>query len=155
MEVSVLTDSPLLFFETLSQDQLSNPHLQDHLINFLFEELGQYRDPHNEIKACLDYILDPQKGGHVFMASDAKKNILGAVLLAKTHMGPFVSPYLLVYIATKSSMRGQGIGRMIKAKVKEFVKAPIALHVEHDNPAKKLYEREGFTNKYTEMRWYP
>jgi len=28
----------------------------------------------------------------------------------------------------------------------------IALHVEPDNPAKKLYERLGFTNKYLEMR---
>jgi ribosomal protein S18 acetylase RimI-like enzyme len=28
----------------------------------------------------------------------------------------------------------------------------IALHVEPDNPARKLYERIGFTNKYLEMR---
>ena len=28
----------------------------------------------------------------------------------------------------------------------------VALHVEPDNPAKKLYERLGFTNKYLEMR---
>ena len=28
----------------------------------------------------------------------------------------------------------------------------IALHVEPDNPAIKLYEKLGFTNKYLEMR---
>jgi ribosomal protein S18 acetylase RimI-like enzyme len=28
----------------------------------------------------------------------------------------------------------------------------IALHVEPDNPAKILYEKLGFTNKYLEMR---
>jgi ribosomal protein S18 acetylase RimI-like enzyme len=31
----------------------------------------------------------------------------------------------------------------------------VALHVEPDNPAKKLYERLGFTNKYLEMRYQP
>lgn len=31
-------------------------------------------------------------------------------------------------------------------------KGAIALHVEPDNPAKKLYEHFGFTNKYLEMR---
>ncbi|MDN3709622.1 hypothetical protein QW060_21910 [Myroides ceti] len=29
----------------------------------------------------------------------------------------------------------------------------IALHVEPDNPARKLYEKLGFTNKYLEMRY--
>lgn len=34
----------------------------------------------------------------------------------------------------------------------EPTKGNIALHVEPDNPAKKLYENCGFTNKYLEMR---
>ena len=29
----------------------------------------------------------------------------------------------------------------------------VKLHVEYDNPAKRLYERIGFTNKYAEMRY--
>ena len=32
------------------------------------------------------------------------------------------------------------------------VEGAIALHVEPDNPAKFLYEKLGFTNKYLEMR---
>ena len=37
-------------------------------------------------------------------------------------------------------------------KATELTKGDIALHVEPDNPAKKLYEKLGFTNKYLEMR---
>ena len=29
----------------------------------------------------------------------------------------------------------------------------VKLHVEYENPAKRLYERIGFASKYAEMRW--
>ena len=31
----------------------------------------------------------------------------------------------------------------------------VKLHVEYDNPAKRLYERIGFSTKYAEMRYTP
>ena len=34
----------------------------------------------------------------------------------------------------------------------QMANGDIALHVEPDNPAKILYEKLGFTNKYLEMR---
>jgi ribosomal protein S18 acetylase RimI-like enzyme len=34
----------------------------------------------------------------------------------------------------------------------EATEGDIALHVEPDNPARQLYEKYGFTNKYLEMR---
>ena len=37
-------------------------------------------------------------------------------------------------------------------KAIEITEGAIALHVEPNNPAKGLYEKLGFTNKYLEMR---
>ena len=37
-------------------------------------------------------------------------------------------------------------------KAIELTEGDIALHVDRDNPAIKLYERLGFTNPYLEMR---
>lgn len=145
--------------KTISYNQLTplellNPSFQSNIVNFLHRELGEYRDPEEDIRACLDYILHPEKGGYLFVARD-EYELLGVVLLTKTNMDLFVPPYLLVYVATKASVRGQGVGASLLNFVRESVKAPIALHVEHDNPAKRLYERLGFTSKYAEMRWYP
>ena len=44
------------------------------------------------------------------------------------------------------------IGKQLMEKAISIAEGNIALHVEPDNPAKKLYEKLGFTNKYLEMR---
>jgi ribosomal protein S18 acetylase RimI-like enzyme len=139
----------------LSRIELCNPTYQDQLVKFLFKALEQYRDPEVEIRACLDYIIHPEKGGFVFVAKNEKEELKGVVFLTRTNMDLFVPDYLLVYIAIDKNERGKGIGQQLVTLVKDSVKAPIALHVEHDNPAKRLYERIGFTSKYAEMRWYP
>lgn len=142
-------------YKKLSDLELLNPSYQKQLITFLYQSLEQYRDTESDIKACLDYILTPHKGGHVFLAESENKKIEGVVFLANTNMGQFVPEYLLVYIAINPKQRGKGIGRQLLSFVQNYVKAPIALHVEHDNPATHLYERLGFSSKYKEMRWYP
>ncbi len=35
----------------------------------------------------------------------------------------------------------------------EIADGDVKLHVEYDNPAKRLYERLGMTSKYAEMRF--
>lgn len=142
-------------YKKLSRLELCNPAHQDQLVKFLYHSLEQYRDPEEDIRACLEYIIHPDKGGYVFVAHDEKQVLKGVVFLTRTNMQSFVPDYLLVYIATDKNERGKGIGLQLITLVKDSVKAPIALHVEYDNPAKKLYERIGFTSKYAEMRWYP
>jgi GNAT superfamily N-acetyltransferase len=154
MEVQVLLATNT-FYRNISHIELLNPSYQQQLISFLFDSLQEYRDPETDIRACLEYIIHPDKGGHIFVAENEKKEILGVVFLANTHMGQFVPEYLLVYIATSPHYRGQGIGYQLIEKIQQFLNAPIALHVEYDNPAVKLYDKLGFTSKYKEMRWYP
>jgi ribosomal protein S18 acetylase RimI-like enzyme len=142
-------------YKKLTQAELAVTSYQDELVKFLHHCLEQYRDPEKDIRACLNYIVDPTKGGHVFVAQDDQKQLKGVVFLANTNMKDFVPEYLLVYIATDKSERGKGIGKNLMELITKTLKASIALHVEHENPAKRLYERIGFTSKYSEMRWYP
>ena len=106
------------------------------------------------IKACLQYLADPDKGGSFFAALDGDK-IAGGTAILKTHMSLFLPENFLVYIAVDPSYRGQGIGKKVLDFAKQELRGGIALHVEPENPAKRLYEREGFTNKYLEMRYQP
>lgn len=141
--------------EKIPPTLLSLPEQTHKLSHFLFNSLGTYTDPVDEIQSCLDYVVDPSKGGYVYQAISVDNELMGVVVLTKTNMHKFVPDYLLVYIATAEKFRGQGLGKALIEFVRADVKAPIALHVEHDNPAKRLYQRLGFTSKYAEMRWYP
>ena len=84
-------------------------------------------------------------------ASDPSK-IRGVVVVCETGMSGFVPENLLVYIAVDQKARGRGIGKILMENAIKTARGDIALHVEPDNPARRLYERIGFTSKYLEMR---
>jgi ribosomal protein S18 acetylase RimI-like enzyme len=106
----------------------------------------------------MDYSLSKEtgKGGYIFYAVEdegGNEKIVGATVINETGMEDYIPENILVYIAVDGSQRGKGIGKKIMQEAMESVNGSIALHVEPDNPAKKLYEKLGFTNKYLEMRW--
>lgn len=123
------------------------------IANFLFEHLDQYGDKKEDIMKCLDYALSnfPHQGGFALLARD-QGEIVGAVVMNQTGMEGYIPENILVYIAVNSNQRGKGIGKTLMEKAISLAKGNIALHVEPDNPAKHLYEKLGFTNKYLEMR---
>lgn len=123
---------------------------KDRVADFLFEHLDQYGDERVDIMKCLNYVFE--KGGSITIAHEDDV-IKGAVVVNDTGMGGFIPENILVYIAVHPSTRGQGIGGKLIEDVQAKSTGDIALHVEPDNPAKKLYERLGFTNKYLEMRF--
>lgn len=137
--------------------------LLDNINDFLFQHLEQYGDPKADIRKAMEYSLSKEtgKGGTIFYAiqkdeqkeEKSKEKIVGAVVINETGMKDYIPENILVYIAVDGSQRGQGIGKKLMQEAMNKVNGSIALHVEADNPAKKLYEKLGFTSKYLEMRW--
>ncbi len=122
--------------------------------NFLYEHLGKYGDELKDIKHCLDYAMNEvsNQGGFVIICLHGK-SIVGVVVVNETGMSGYIPENILVYIATHKKYRGRGIGKTLMRNALKHSKGDIALHVEHDNPAKSLYEKLGFSNKYLEMRY--
>lgn len=133
-------------------NQLSTSEKQQ-IISFLFKGLEQYGDPESSIEKAIDYALGKNDsiGGHVLTAS-LENELVGAVVINKTGMDEYIPANILVYIATEQAHRGKGIGKALMQKAIDITVGDIALHVEPENPARKLYEKLGFTNKYLEMR---
>lgn len=126
---------------------------KNEMADFLFEHLDQYGDTREDIMKCLDYALNnfPHQGGFATLAREEGK-IIGAVIVNKTGMEGYIPENILVYIAVDKNQRGKGVGKALMEAAIKNTKGSIALHVEPDNPARKLYEKLGFTNKYLEMR---
>jgi len=143
----------MIILETLSTIDSATYLQKNEIADFLFHHLSQYGDPKEDIMKCLDYALDQNlhAGGFVVMARQNGK-LLGALVMNKTGMSGYIPENILVYIAVDAEQRGKGIGGKIMDMAIKMANGSIALHVEPDNPARKLYERIGFTNKYLEMR---
>ncbi|MCH7400706.1 GNAT family N-acetyltransferase [Belliella kenyensis] len=143
----------MLKIETLSAIDHATYLQKKEVADFLFAHLEQYGDPVKDIMKCLDYALDQavDKGGFAVLARE-NDQIVGAVVVNKTGMSGYIPENILVYIAVDASQRGKGVGKKLMKTAIDMANGDIALHVEPDNPAKKLYESLGFTNKYLEMR---
>lgn len=120
------------------------------IVDFLHEHLDQYGDEKTDIHKSLQYVYN--RGGFITVGHEGDE-IKGAVVINDTHMTGYIPDHILVYIAVDRSTRGKGFGRQLMDKVIDECHGDIALHVEPENPAKRLYERIGFTNKYLEMRY--
>jgi|TARA_R110002096_G_scaffold342187_1_gene535130 GNAT superfamily N-acetyltransferase len=139
--------------ETLSAIDNATYLQKIEIADFLFEHLDQYGDPKEDIMRCLDYALDQagDKGGFSVMAREEGK-LVGVVVVNKTGMSGYIPENILVYIAVDASQRGKGVGKKLMKTAIDMAQGDVALHVEPDNPAKFLYEKLGFENKYLEMR---
>lgn len=133
--------------------QLPQEFEKDKMIDFLFDNLQQYGDPKDAIKKAIDYSLQTFTSfGGFTMVMKKDDQVKGVVVINKTGMTGYIPENILVYIAIDQNSRGEGLGGKLMKAVIAATEGDIALHVEANNPAKKLYERLGFTNPYLEMR---
>lgn len=124
------------------------------LSNFLHTKMKPYHDTHHDVESGLDYAFSSSEGkdGFVIMAG-LKNRLIGAVVILHTNMGGYVPENLLLFVAVDPELRSLGIGGRLIKKALDKCNGQVKLHVEPDNPALRLYERIGFTNKYLEMRY--
>lgn len=139
--------------KVFTSENLPQSGEQQAMVQFLHTHLEQYGDPAHEIEAAINYALGlgNSPGGAVFRA-EYEGQLAGVVVVNRTGMKGYIPEHILVYIATHNQYRGKGIGKALMQSVVDHCPGDIALHVEHNNPAKKLYEAFGFTNPYLEMR---
>lgn len=122
--------------------------------NFLHQHLEAYGDQIADIEKALDYALAKNgKPGGCILVAKKDQTTVGITVLLDTQMHGFIPEHILVYIATAADQRGMGIGKQLMQQAISETSGSIALHVEPQNPARKLYEKLGFENKYLEMRF--
>ena len=123
------------------------------IVDFLFDHLDQFGDKKEDILKAIDFSVKDSAsfGGFTLMATDGE-NVVGAVVVNQTGMQGYIPENILVYIAVHRDLRGQGLGKVLMTEAINLAKGDIALHVEPDNPARHLYQKLGFDNKYLEMR---
>ncbi|MBD3160821.1 MAG: GNAT family N-acetyltransferase [Candidatus Eisenbacteria bacterium] len=113
-----------------------------------------YHDRVEDIQRGLDYGFSdrPSEGGFLLLG-ELDGRLVGALLMLRTGMKGYIPENILLFVGVHPDMRGRGLGTKIIERAFAEVDGDIKLHVEQDNPAKRLYERLGFTNPYAEMRW--
>ncbi|MBI9066264.1 MAG: GNAT family N-acetyltransferase [Salinivirgaceae bacterium] len=127
---------------------------REDFIDFLFTHLDQFGDPKEDINKCLNYAFSNEKSeGGFALAAFYEEKLVGALIMNKTGMSGYIPDWILVYVAVDATHRGKGFGKQIIEEVYKQCDGDIKLHVEYDNPAKRLYERMGFESKYAEMRY--
>lgn len=123
-------------------------------VDFLHEHLGQFGDTKAAIDDSINYAFSDAEGKGGFLAAITEdQKMLGALIMLKSGMSDYIPENILLYVAVDSSQRGRGIGRKLIDKCIERCDGNVKLHVEYENPAKRLYERIGFQSKYAEMRF--
>ncbi len=131
-----------------------DPKEKVEIVDFLFQHLENFGDLKEDIMKAVNYSLEEIESFGGFILQSFENDIISCVVVVnRTGMNGYIPENILVYIATHKELRGKGIGKRMMLQAIETAQGNIALHVEPENPARYLYEKIGFTNKYLEMRY--
>ncbi len=126
----------------------------DDLVRFLHAEMQPYHDQPDDIRRGVLNALSgcPAAGGFVLVA-ERDAQILGSLVMIGTGMQGYAPEHMLLFVGVHHDCRGEGLGGKLIRRALELTPGDVKLHVEKDNPARRLYERLGFKDKYAEMRY--
>jgi ribosomal-protein-alanine N-acetyltransferase len=142
------------FLKINREHQLPDWANHDVVVQFFHETMKPWHDRREDIVHALDYAFSDAKGeGGFLMLAAQNRSLVGALLMLNTGMIGYVPEHLLLFVSVDPSQRGSGLGTKIIRRSIAECKGNVKLHVEYENPAKRLYERLGFTSKYAEMRF--
>jgi ribosomal protein S18 acetylase RimI-like enzyme len=142
--------------KTVVYNEENKPSKQDKkdIVDFLYTHLEEFGDPKEHIEQAVKYaVMDAPSFGGFVLVNYLNDQMAGVAVINKTGMKGYIPENILVYIAVNKNRRGKGVGKDLMEKALDGSEGNVALHVEADNPAVKLYEKIGFTNKYLEMRY--
>ncbi len=149
------TEENLQFTKVVNDNGFPEWIDRDFIVNFFHETMKPYQDSIQDIQNAVDYAFSSAEGkGGFLMLAHYDQEIAGQLLMLKTGMGGYIPENALLFVTISPQIRGKGVGgKLIKHCLIE-AEGDVKLHVEHDNPAKRLYERLGFTQDYAEMRYF-
>ncbi len=140
--------------EIRAEADIPEPLSLSALAQFLNDHLQPYEDTVEDIERGLLYALTQTAGhGGFVLLAHVEERLSGALVMLETGMSGYVPGHLLLFVAVDAAMRGRGIGAQLVQAAQARCPGDIKLHVEYHNPARRLYERLGFSSKYAEMRW--
>ncbi|MBL7192122.1 GNAT family N-acetyltransferase [bacterium] len=142
------------FYKVTSEEEYPSWTSKPEIIDFFHHTMKPYHDKPEDIQRALDYAFSDSEGeGGFLMLTKVNGKLGGALLMLNSGMKGYIPENILLFVTVDPSLRGKGIGgKLIKRCIDECY-GDVKLHIEYDNPAKRLYERIGFTNKYAEMRY--
>jgi len=148
------TSSKLEIHKLLSLEDFPSWLDPEQLAAFLYESLKPYQDTLPDIEQGITDALKPRMGEPGFiLVAELNRKPVGALVMLRTGMKGYIPENLLLWVAVDPSVRGKSVGSQIIRRAFDEADGDVKLHVEYDNPAKRLYERLGMTNKYAEMRY--
>lgn len=125
--------------------------------DFFHTKMKPYHDEREDVRRGLLHALSNKDGNSGFVLLARNRNngkIAGGLTMLNTGMKGYVPENLLLFVAVEPELRGRGIGRKLIDNALERCSGGVKLHVEEQNPARNLYARLGFEEKYVEMRRY-
>lgn len=121
------------------------------LVDFFHTNLSPYNDEYENVSRGLSHALSDENDGFIIAALSGR-DIVGAIAILSTGMVGYIPENLLLYVGVLPKMRGQGLGARLVSEAATRCDGDLKLHVDFDNPARRLYERLGFRVEYYDMR---